>query len=76
MDITQMKFNKELQGRAGRNLAHEKYAVLWDFVFGSYSQYNNKEQVRPTVMLWSHKLKKYWMEEVIYNMMYQVVEKQ
>ena len=42
-----MKFNKELQGRAGRNLVHEKYAVavLWDFVFGSYSQYNNKEQV-------------------------------
>ena len=40
-----MKFNKELQGRAGRNLAHEKYAVLWDFVFGSYSQYNNKELV-------------------------------
>ena len=31
---------------------------------------------KPAVMLWSHKLKKYWMEESIYNVRYEVVEKQ
>ena len=39
----------EVQQRAirpfGMKFSPRKICVLWDFVFGSYSQYNNKEQV-------------------------------